>query len=118
MSASRAFHGNLPTEETDAQSIYSVLLDWLKNKDLQSNKVVGMSFDGAATFAGKKSGVQAHMRKSGVQAPHSVFGHCHRHKLQLACVQSATALRESNMCIQHSLHCGNVFAICQRDVRI
>ena len=43
-----------------------------------------MGFDGATTFAGKKSGVQARLKK---HAPHSVFVHCH--KLQLACVQSA-----------------------------
>ena len=29
-----------------------------------------------------------------------------------------TALRESNTCVQHSLHCGNFFTIRQRDVRI
>ena len=77
-----------PLKKTDAQSIYSVLLDWLKKKDLQCNKLVGMSFDGAATFAGKKSGVQAHLKK---HAPHSVLVHCHCHKLQLACVQSANS---------------------------
>ena len=76
----------LPLKKTDAQSIYSVLLDWLKKKDLQCNKLVGMGFDGAATFAGKKSGVQACLKN---HAPHSVFVHCHCHKLQLACVQSA-----------------------------
>ena len=47
-----------------------------------------MGFDGAATFAGKKSGVQARLKK---HAPHSVFVHCHCHKLQLACVQSANS---------------------------
>ena len=47
----------LPLKKTNAQSIYSVLLDWLKKKDLQCSKLIGMGFDGAATFAGKKSGV-------------------------------------------------------------
>ena len=74
----------LPLKKTNAQSIYSVLLDWLKKKDLQCSKLIGMGFDGAATFAGKKSGVQARLKK---HAPHSVFVHCH--KCQLACVQSA-----------------------------
>ena len=44
----------LPLKKTDAQSM---LLEWLKKKDLQCNKLVGMGFDGAATFAGRKSGV-------------------------------------------------------------
>ena len=78
----------LPLKKTNAQSIYSVLLDWLKKKNLQCSKLIGMGFDGAATFAGKKSGVQARLKK---HAPHSVFVHCHCHKLQLACVQSANS---------------------------
>ena len=47
-----------------------------------------MGLDGAATFAGKKSGVQARLKK---HAPHSVFIHSHCHKLQQACVQSANS---------------------------
>ena len=60
----------VPLKKTNAQSIYSVLLDWLKKKDFQCSKLIGMGFDGAATFAGKKSGVQARLKK---HAPHSVF---------------------------------------------
>ena len=78
----------LSLKKMNAQSIYSVLLDWLKKKDLQCSKLIGMGFDGAATFAGKKSGVQARLKK---HAPHSVVIHCHCHKLQLACVQSANS---------------------------
>ena len=78
----------LPLKRTDAQSIYSVLLDWPKKKDLQYNKLVGMGLDGAVTVSGKKSGVQACLKK---HTPHSVFVHCHCHKLQKACVQSANS---------------------------
>ena len=78
----------LPLKKTDAQSIYSMLLDWLKKKNLKYNKIVGMGFNGATTFAGKKSGMQAHLKK---HTSHSVFVHCHCHKLQLACVQSANS---------------------------
>ena len=77
-----------PLKKTNAQSIYSVLLDFLKKKDLQCSKLKGKDYDGAATFDGKKSGVQARLKK---HAPHSVFIHCHCHKLQLACVQSANS---------------------------
>ena len=48
-------------------------------------------FDGVATFAGKKSGVQARLKKN---APHAIFVHCHCHKLQLACVQAANSTDE------------------------
>ena len=43
----------LPLKKTNAQLIYSMLLDWLKKKDLQYSKLIGMGFDGVATFAGK-----------------------------------------------------------------
>ena len=42
-----------------------------------------MGFDGAATFLGKKSGVQGRLKK---HAPHAVFVHCHCHMMQLACI--------------------------------
>ena len=48
--------------------------------------VIGMGFDGAATFSGKKIGVQARLKQ---HAPHALFVCCHCHMLQLACVQSA-----------------------------
>ena len=47
----------LPLKKADAESIYSVLIDWLNKKNVQCHKLVGIKFDGAATFAGKKSGV-------------------------------------------------------------
>ena len=47
-----------------------------------------MGFDGAATFSGKRSGVQARIKR---HSPHALFVHCYCHKLQLACVQAANA---------------------------
>ena len=37
-------------------------------------------------FAGKRTGVQAQLKD---HAPHSIFVHCHYHKLQPECVQAA-----------------------------
>ena len=64
-------------------------LHWLnvkKSKNIQLSNLIGMGFDGAATFSGKKSGIQARMKK---HPPHALFVHCHCHQLQLACVQAA-----------------------------
>ena len=47
-----------------------------------------MGFDGAATFSGKKTGVQARLKQ---HAPHALFVHCHCHMLQLARVQTANS---------------------------
>ena len=50
--------GILSLRKGNAESIYPTLMDWLKKKDVQCHRLVGMGFDGAAMFAGKKSGVQ------------------------------------------------------------
>ena len=74
--------------KADAESIHSALIECLKQKNLQVKRMVGMGFDGASTFSGKKTGVQARMKKL---APHALFVHCHCHLLQLACVQAANS---------------------------
>ena len=75
-------------KHADAESIHSALIECLKKKDLQVGRIVGMGFDGAATFSGKRSGVQARMKKL---APHALFVHCHCHMLLLACVQATNS---------------------------
>ena len=49
-------------------------------------RIVRLGFDGAATFSGRRTGVQARIKK---HTPHALFVHCHCHLLQLGCVQSA-----------------------------
>ena len=63
-------------------------LKCLKSENIQLSNLIGMGFDGAATFSRKKSGVQARMKKQ-KHSPHALFVHCHCHQLQLACVQAA-----------------------------
>ena len=70
-------------KKADAESIHSTCL---KHKKIQLSQLIDMGFDGAATFSGKKSGVQTRLR---MHSPHAVLVHCHCHLLQLACVQAA-----------------------------
>ena len=70
--------------QANAESIYSALVECLKKK-LQISKIVGMGFDGASTFSGKRAGVQTRIKKL---APHALFVYCHCHLLQLAYVQA------------------------------
>ena len=56
-------------QKADAESIHLALVECLKQKNLQVGRIVGMGFDGAATFSGKRSGVQARMKKF---APHAL----------------------------------------------
>lgn len=78
----------VPMKRADAESIHSALVECLREKGMPLNKIIGMGFDGAATFSGSKTGVQTRLRK---QSPHAIFVHCHCHQLQLACVQAANA---------------------------
>ena len=78
----------IPLKKADAKSIYSALLKCLKDKDLHVIRIVGMGFDGASTFSGKKTGVQARLKQ---HAPHAIFVHCRCHLPQLACVQAANS---------------------------
>ena len=45
----------VPLKKADAATIYSTLVDCLKQKNIQLSKLVGMGFDGAATFSGGKN---------------------------------------------------------------
>ena len=72
--------------QANAESIYSTLVDCLKEKKLQISKIVGIGFDGVSTFSGKRTGVQTRIKKL---SPHACFVHCHL--LQLACVQAANS---------------------------
>ena len=76
----------LPLKRKNAENIYSAILSFLREKNIQLSKLVGMGFDGAATFSGKRSGVQMRLKAN---VPHALFVHYHCHRLQLACVQAA-----------------------------
>ena len=57
-------------------------------KNIQLGRLIGMGFDGAATFSGDKTGVQRRLKEL---SPHALFVHCRCHVLQLASVQAANA---------------------------
>ena len=78
----------IPLKKADAQTIYVTQVDCLKVKGVQISKLIGMGFDGAATFSGKHKRVQTLLESN---SPHSIFVHCYCHLLQLACVQAANS---------------------------
>ena len=53
----------------------------LKREKLQVRDIVGMAFDNASTFSGKKTGVQIRIKKI---APCALFVHCHLARVQAA----------------------------------
>ena len=44
----------VPLKKADAESIYLAIVKCLKEKNLQVSNIVGIGFDGASTFSGKK----------------------------------------------------------------
>ena len=80
----------LHVESTNAEAITLAITTYFKDKGINVEHMRGMGFDGAATFSGRKTGVQARLRKL---APHALFIHCRNHRLQLACVQAANQVR-------------------------
>ena len=78
----------LPLKKSNAESIYSALVEYCREKNIQLGRLIGMVFDGAATFSGDKTGVQRRLKEL---SPHALFVHCRCHVLQLASVQAANA---------------------------
>ena len=58
------FFDIIPLKKADAAYIYTTLTDWFKKKGIQPSKLVGMGFDGTATFSGAKTGVQVKLKKN------------------------------------------------------
>ena len=75
----------------DAATISDAISSFLESKNLDYHKLIGQGYDGAATFAGERNGVQKRMR---TLAAHSFYIHCACHRLQLASMQAANSVPE------------------------
>ena len=70
-------------KKANAESIYSALVEYCREKNIQLGKLIGIGFDGAATFSGDKTEVQRRLKEL---SSHAIFVHCRCHVLQLASV--------------------------------
>ena len=61
------FNEILPMKKANAESIYFALVEYCREKNIQFGRLIGMGFDGAATFSGDKTGVQRQLKEL---APH------------------------------------------------
>ena len=77
----------LPLKKAN-ERIYSALVEYCREKNIPLGRLIGMGFDGAATFSGDKTVVQRRLKEL---SPHALFVHCHCHALQLASVKTANA---------------------------
>ena len=70
------------------------LQSFLQQKQLDLRKLNGQGYDGAATFAGKISGVQKIIQTS---SAHTIYIHCSCHRLHLASIQAPASVKEIRM---------------------
>ena len=75
----------LPLKKANAESIYSALVEYCREK-IQVGRLIGMGFDGTATFSDDKTGVQRRFKEL---SHHALFVHCRCHVL--ASIQAANA---------------------------
>ena len=75
----------------DAATISDTICTFLESKNLDYRNLVGQGYDGAATFAGERNGVQRRIR---TRSAHSIYMHCACHRLQLASMQAANSIPE------------------------
>ena len=70
----------LPLKKANAESIYSALVEYCREKNIQLGRLIRMGFDGAAAFSGNKTGVQRRLKEL---SPHALFVHCRCHVFQM-----------------------------------
>ena len=83
----------LHVKDVDAASITQALTSFMEEKNLDYRRLVGQSYDGAATFSGCTNGVQRRMR---THSAHALYIHCACHRLQLASIQAADSITVIN----------------------
>ena len=76
----------VPLKKAEAATIYSTVVDYLKQKGIQFSKLVGMEFDGTASVSGGKTAIQCRLKKN---SSHALLVHCQCNQLQCTCVQAA-----------------------------
>ena len=64
-------------------------MEYCREKNIQLGRLIGIGFDGAATFSGDNTGVQKRLKEL---SPHALFVYCRSYDLQLASVQAANAI--------------------------
>ena len=53
----------LPLKKANAKNIYSTLVVYCREKNIQLGRLIGMVLDGAATFSGDKTRVQRRLKE-------------------------------------------------------
>jgi len=83
------FLGYVSIADTSGEKIARAILDRLAELGINSTKMVGQGYDGAANMAGRIKGVQKRIRD---QLPMALYFHCVAHNLNLVLSDAASTL--------------------------
>ena len=97
MSARTSVLGKSYPSVADDGTITEALQSFLQQKQLDLRKLIGQEYDGAATFAGKVSGVHKRIQTS---SAHAIYIHCSFHKLQLTSIREAASVKVIRMFLE------------------
>ena len=82
----------LPLKKANAESSYA-FVEYCRRKNILLGRLIGMGFDGPATFSGDKTGLQRRLKEL---SPHALFVQCLCYVFQLASVQVVNATQVSS----------------------
>ena len=98
----------VPLKATDTKTIYNALIKFMKDKNIQISKLVGMGFDGAANFSGEHNGVQSLLKKN---SPHAVFCTLPLPLASTCLCSSIQCHQWDKTCIRHTQHPLEIFPL-------
>ncbi|CAF0940276.1 unnamed protein product [Adineta steineri] len=82
------FLGFQRASDTSGQSLFDLLLGWLKKLNLDITYIVGQCYDGASSMRGERKGVASRMIQV---VPTALYVHCNGHVLNLCLVDVSEA---------------------------
>ena len=94
----------LPLKKANAESIYSALVEYCREKNIQLGGLIGMGFDGAATFSGDKIGVQRRLKELSPQVVCPLSLSCPSTGFSASCLcytRCAESLKEIQKVLDH-----------------
>jgi len=85
----------VPTSSTTGHNLALLIMQCLRDLNLDCTYLVGQGYDGAANMSGVFNGVQAIIREN---CPHALYLHCASHSLNLA-ICTASGIPEIRNCL-------------------
>ncbi|XP_030767531.1 zinc finger MYM-type protein 1-like [Sitophilus oryzae] len=87
------FLGFKCAEALNARTLFAHIKSTLKECNIDINKCIAQTYDGASVMSGKSSGVQSLFQQ---EVPQAIYIHCFNHKLNLVLVDACKHVKETD----------------------